>query len=232
MANAILMASGLGTRMRPLTIDTPKPLIKVGDTPLIETLINALEYKGMDRIFVVVGYLAEQFEYLKTKYSNLELLKNDYYSTINNISSIYVAKDILLKGACYVCEADLYVRDSNILQTNLEGSCYFGKWTGGYSDDWVFEQNEKGIITRIGKGGQDCFNMTGIAYFKEKDAKLLYSVIVNEYGKKGYESLFWDEVVNKYINQFALEIQPVGLDQIIEIDTVEELELVRRLYSR
>lgn len=83
MTNAILMASGLGTRMRPLTDTTPKPLIKVGSVPMIETVINALNKAKVENIFVVAGYLSEQFDYLKQKYSNLFIIKNPDYKTIN-----------------------------------------------------------------------------------------------------------------------------------------------------
>lgn len=226
MENAILMASGLGTRMRPLTDTIPKPLVKVGDTPMIESIIDGLEARGVDNIYIVVGYLGEQFLYLAEKYHNIRIVYNDMYKTINNISSVYAAKDVLKQGNCFICEADLYVSDFSIFKAELNESCYYGKFVEGYSNDWVFDQDEYGVITRVGKGGNNKYNMTGIAYFVSQDAETLYNAVKDEYGKPGYESLFWDDVVNMHIAEFKLKVHSVECSQIVEIDTVEELRTV------
>lgn len=94
---AILLAAGMGTRLRPLTIDTPKSLINVNGKPMLETQIEFLKEKGIDDIIVVTGYLSEKFEYIKEKYG-VKLIHNDKYDTYNNIhKEPQVPKEVLVK---------------------------------------------------------------------------------------------------------------------------------------
>src|SRR5690625_669809 len=61
-ADAVIMAGGKGTRLRPLTNETPKPLLKVGDKPIIEYNIDRLAKVGIDNIHISINYLGEQLE--------------------------------------------------------------------------------------------------------------------------------------------------------------------------
>ena len=98
--NAIIMAAGTSSRFAPLSYEKPKGLLKVKGEILIERQIHQLQEAGITDITVVVGYMAELFEYLKDKYGVI-LIKTEDYKERNNHASVYAAKDFLKK---YVCD--------------------------------------------------------------------------------------------------------------------------------
>lgn len=222
---AILMAAGLGMRMLPLTEKLPKPLIKVGKQTLIETIIAGLEVRGVREIYVVVGYLKEQFAFLGQKYTNITFIENTEYLKKNNISSLYAVGDILGSADCFICEADLYVSDPQIFLREFLESCYWGKMVKGHSDDWVFDLSD-GRIVRVKKGGADQYNMVGISYWKKQDAKKIQKAIVKAYQRAGHEQMFWDEIVDRELEHLQLTVSEVKPDEVVEVDTEEELRLL------
>ena len=90
---AIIMAAGFGSRMQPVTLTTPKPLVQINGVRMIDTVISGLHHNNIYEIYIVAGYLKEQFYELESQYPGVKIIDNPYYDTCNNISSLYVARE-------------------------------------------------------------------------------------------------------------------------------------------
>ena len=141
-----------------------------------------------------------------------------------NIYSLDALGDILGSADCFICEADLYVSDGRIFDEVDATSCsyYMGKMVHGYSEDWIFEMHDK-RITRIKKGGLNSYNMVGISFWTKEDGKQIREAIRGAYQTPGHEQLFWDEIVDKELEQLNVTVLEVPAESVIEVDTMEEL---------
>lgn len=92
---AIFIAAGFGSRMVPITFNTPKPLVRVHGVRIIDRLIDACLEAGINEIYIVRGYLADQFDQLLYKYPMIKFLENPFYNEANNISSSMIARYML-----------------------------------------------------------------------------------------------------------------------------------------
>lgn len=225
---AVFMAAGFGSRMVPITLNTPKPLILVHGKRLIETLLDAVVAVGIQDITIIRGYLGEQFDVLLKKYPMIKFVENPLYNEANNISSAYLARHLFENA--YVFESDLYLYNPSIIRKYEYSSNYLGMKVD-MTDDWCF-YTKKGYINKIAVGGKDCHHMFGISYWTKEDGYKLVDDIDAVYHSPGGKERYWDEVaLRDCIDNYKVRVKPIHEGDIIEIDTFNELKAIDPIYK-
>lgn len=219
---AIIMAAGKGTRMRPVTLHTPKPLVKVNGKRMIDSVIEALHKNGISEIYIVVGYLKDQFEILPKEYENVKLIENPFYDTCNNISSLYVARDYIENAI--ILDGDQIIYHEKILAPEFDRSGYNAVWTDDETGEWLMTV-EKGIVTSCSRtGGKGGWQLYSVSRWNEADGKRLKHHLELEFNEKYNRQIYWDDVVMFcHADEYELGIRPMNANDVIEIDNLEEL---------
>lgn len=230
---AIITAAGFGSRMNPVTLNTPKPLVPVNGKPMIETTIDALRKQGICEIYVIVGYLKEKFEYLTEKYPGVSLIENPDYATANSISSLYAAREHLANSI--VLDGDQIIYNDSVFAPEFERSGYNASWKEDGVPEWLAEVDEKGVIKKVTiEGAEKGWAISGICRWTEADAKKLARHLEIEFKEKNNRDIYWDAVALwLYPEEYELGIfVQEKLSDVVEIDSIEELAQIDPYYKK
>lgn len=224
---AVFIAAGFGARLVPITLNTPKPLVRVKGTRMIDTLLDAVVAAGIEEIIIVRGYLGEQFDQLLYKYPNIKFVENPFYNEANNISSALLVRDLLQNA--YVLEADLVLSNPALITKYQYTSNYLGVPTD-LTDDWCFETKNR-VITKVKVGGNNCHHMFGISYWTEEAGAKLCDDIKKVYEMPGGKERYWDQVPLEYcLRNYTVEVRECTFNDIVEIDSFADLKKIDPAY--
>ncbi len=152
--NAIILAAGRGTRMGDLCDNTPKPLLKINNEPMIESIIKRLIKIGIKNINIVTGYCAEQFNYLRGKY-NVNIFLNNNWDKGNNVTSINAVINKLSNSI--IINGDVII-NSDCIELEYENPCTYAEYNTCIHE-WFLELDKQGNIHSINKNP---INATGL----------------------------------------------------------------------
>ena len=228
--SAIIVAAGKGERMRPITDSLPKPLIKIFGKPIIENTIEILLEKGIKNIYIVVGYLAEQFSYLAEKYG-VQLILNRDYDKSNNISSLYCAKEFLKNSI--ILDADIWITDPDVILTEFKHSGYTSIWTSQHSEEWIQTVDEQDRLLSCSRGGTNGWILNSISYWSDEDCQQLRADMEAEYIENHNTQIYWDDIpVFCYPEHYRLQIKRALPSMFIEFDSIKELAAFDSTYQQ
>lgn len=226
---AVLLAAGFGSRLLPVTVNTPKPLARVHGVRIIDRLIDAVMAAGISEIYVVRGYLAEEFDQLLSKYPGIRFIDNPLYDQTNNISSAVAAAHLFEEA--YVFESDLLLVNPVLITKYQYRSNYLGIAVDR-TDDWYFDATNDGIITYLAKGKDaPCWQMVGASFWTKQDGQKLARDIPDVFALEDGKQIFWDDVaLLRKRENYCVHVRPCSHEDIIEIDDFEDLQRIDPAY--
>lgn len=225
---AVFLAAGFGSRMVPVTLNTPKPLVRVHGRRLIDGLLDACVNIGIEEIYIVRGYLGKQFDQLKADYPAVRFIDNPFYNEANNISSAMLVKDLLSNA--YVMEADLLLANPAIIRKYHYRSDFLAI-RKARTDDRCFDVKD-GFIIKEKVGGLDTWQMAGISYWDSEDGAKLSEDIPKAYDLPGGKEYYWEQVPLKVCrDRYKVAIRECREEDVIEIETFNELKQIDECYD-
>lgn len=227
---AIFIAAGFGSRMLPITLNTPKPLVRVHGVRIIETMLDAVVKAGIEEIFIVRGYLGEQFDVLLKKYPNIKFFDNDKFNEGNNITSAMLVKDFYANS--YILDGDLVLKNQNLITKYQYQNNYLGIYKE-VTDDWcLLTKSNNFEIDKISVGGKKCYQWVGISYWDKESGERLSQDIEKVFMSPGGKERYWDQVALEYFkNNYKVYVRPCYDSDIVEIDSFKELKEIDKAYN-
>ncbi|KEA45390.1 hypothetical protein CR66_07670 [Campylobacter mucosalis] len=227
--NAIILAAGFGSRLKELTKSKHKALFDILGEPNIERTIKFLNERDISEIYVITGYLSENFSYLEQKFG-VKLIKNENFHASNNLASFALALPYF--GDSFVIDADVVLL-KNIFQIRQNSHYYTTIRANSQKPEWIIKTQENRVVG-IEISALNAPSLLGISYFNKTDADVIKRHILSLEKsafldpKKYYDNAVLDVISD--INMGFLNVPNELVGEIDDKDDLDELNLkIKRL---
>jgi len=233
----VILAAGAGSRLKPLTDNTPKCLLKVGEKCILEMTIENLLATNNTEIIIVTGYLENKIrEFIQDRFPGLKVryICNSLYASTNNIYSLWLAKDAVLGDDMIMMDSDI-VFDSRIitkLQKSGYKSCLALKRHEVHDEEIKVKTNTEGCVIEISKEvnpSEAAGESIGIELFGKEALKELYHILDRKVVSEKEVNVFYEAAFQE-LSQNRLFIVDTTEYFCMEIDTIEDLATAEGLF--
>lgn len=232
---AIILAAGMASRLRPLTENTPKCLLKVGEKCLLQRSIDALASNGIRDFVIVTGYLHEMIEtFVAEQYGdniNVKFIHNDVFDSTNNIYSLWLARPEAEGQEILLLDSDLLYDPriiTKVMESDADNVLTLIRHELGEEEMKVVLDHENGTIIEISKTcnpADAAGESLGIEKMECRYTSALYKELEPMMNEEHLENVFYERAFERLIAK-GHTYKVIDVTELFscELDTVEDFE--------
>ena len=242
---SIILAAGMGKRLKKYTKDGTKCMVPVNGKPIIDYTLESLSKAGIKKITVVIGYKGEKLKnYIKDKYSYLEInfIENPVYDKTNNIYSLFLAKDVLVEDDTILLESDLVFKPEiisdlvNSCEENLAVLSPFESWMDGTVALIDGENNISGLIGKENfnwENKNEYYKTVNIYKFSKDFSRKYYIPFLQAYIESYGKNEYYEQVLKviAFLDSTNLKAHIVDGRNWYEIDDGADLSIAESRFA-
>ena len=242
---AIILAAGMGKRLKELTSNATKCMVEVNGVTMIERTLSQLDALNLERIVVVVGYegkkLMEYIESLEIK-TPIEYVDNDVYYKTNNIYSLYLARNYLLEDDTLLLESDI-IFESAVLQRLLDNPypslALVAKYESWMDGTVVTLDDEDNIVRFLGKKDfkfcdiSQYYKTVNIYKFGKEFSNSHYVPFLEAYSKALGNNEYYEQVLKviTLLDKPEIKAERLKDEAWYEVDDIQDLDIAESIFA-
>ncbi|GLS32035.1 MobA-like NTP transferase domain-containing protein [Mesorhizobium albiziae] len=242
---AVILAAGFGSRLRPLTDLRPKPLVEVNGTPILHNALRNLEAVGVEKVTIVVGYRKDAIEHsCGDRFGSLEIsyVQSDVFDRTGSAYSLWLARHALLLGDTYLLEGDVFFEPDALrylaMAKNAAAVAPFGASMEGSAvvltdHGYIAEVRMGQTAANLMDGSPRLFKTMNLIRFSGEDLRTTIIPHLDDLIGAGAVKSYTEELLSQLVQQKGLQIAAARCDDLkwYEIDSEEDLLIAERIFA-
>ncbi|KRR11418.1 phosphocholine cytidylyltransferase family protein [Bradyrhizobium valentinum] len=244
---AVILAAGVGSRLRPLTDLRPKPLVEVNGTPILHNALRNLEAVGVQEVTIVVGYRKDAIQYAcGSRFGELEIsyVESSVFDRTGSAYSLWLARDALLSGDCFLLEGDVFFETDALrylmfsqatdvaavapFDELMEGSAVLLS-DSGFISGFRIKQTAANLFA----DGPSLFKTMNLLRFSAPTLRSTIVPALNDIIGSGATQAYTEELLAYLVERRGLQLAAARCNDLrwYEIDSTEDLRIAERIFT-
>ncbi|WP_407114522.1 phosphocholine cytidylyltransferase family protein [Bradyrhizobium sp. LMG 9283] len=246
--NAVILAAGVGSRLRPLTDLGPKPLVRVNGTPILHNALHNLEHVGVEQVTIIVGYRKDAIQdAYGSRFGRLELkyVESSVYDRTGSAYSLWLAREALLSGDCFLLEGDVFFEENALrylmssraqdaaavapFHELMQGSAVILS-DNGFISEFRMKQTADTLVA----DGLPLFKTMNLLRLSRSTLQAAVVPALDDIIRSGATQAYTDELLADLVEKRGLQLAAVRCDDLrwYEIDDAEDLRIAERIFAK